>query len=109
MTATELKSSGKLYNVISTNASVPAPSVELPPLLFQAAGDSESVGLAFAAYSTPTLFPVREMDPRFSIASPVLGVIINDMDTSSLETNVTITLPVQPVSSLNKLKLSPKL
>ena len=97
VTATELKSSEKLYSVESTDPNRPAPSISLPPLLFQAVDNSESVGLAFSAYSTPTLFPVREMDSRFAIASPILGVIIHDMDTSSLGTNVTITLPIEPV------------
>ena len=55
------------------------------------------MGLAFASYATPSLFPVREMDERFSIAPYVLGVIIHDMDTSSLNGNVTITLPIKSV------------
>ena len=98
MNAAELRRAGKSFNVDRMNSGGPAPSISLPSLLFQAADDSASIGLAFAAYSSAILFPVREMDSRFAIASPVLGMTIHDMDTSSLGKNITITLPIQRVS-----------
>ena len=81
-----------------TSFSNNATSLSLPPEVFQTLeGSTESVGVAFSSYATPSLFPVREMDERFSIAPSVVGVIIHDMDTSALNKNVTITLPIQSV------------
>lgn len=95
MSGSELAASGKDYTPPNRDPELPAPSLSLPSGVFQASG---TVSLAFSAYSTPSLFPVRDMDPSFAIASPVLGAIIHDMDTSSLNQNVTITLPIQNVS-----------
>ena len=89
-----LVASGKMY---TSGSSDQGPSLSLPPRLFQNS-EAATVGLAFSSYSTPSLFPVRDTDQRFEIASPVLGAIIYDMDTSSLSENVTITLPIQSVS-----------
>ena len=94
VSSSALVASGKMY---TSGSSDQGPSLSLPPRLFQNS-EAATVGLAFSSYSTPSLFPVRNMDQRFEIASPVVGAIIHDMDTSSLSENVTITLPIQSVS-----------
>jgi hypothetical protein len=67
-------------------------SLSLPSGVFQTMGTGTRI--AFSAYTTASLFPVRDMNEQFSIASSVVGVIIDDMDTSSLAQNVTISLSI---------------
>ncbi|CAI8021725.1 Fibrillin-2 [Geodia barretti] len=67
-------------------------SLSLPSGVFQTMGTGARI--AFAAYTTASLFPVRDMNEQFSIASSVVGVIIDDMNTSSLAQNVTISLSI---------------
>ena len=70
-------------------------SLSLPSGVFQTMGTGARI--AFAAYTTASLFPVRDMNEQFSIASSVVGVIIDDMNTSSLAQNVTISLSITNV------------
>ena len=60
----------------------------------------ETVGLAFSSFATPSLFPLTDMDihQSFSIASSVIGAIVQGIETGHLARNVTIILPIQPVS-----------
>ena len=75
--------------------------MSLPPSVFSHTGSTGSLGIAFTAYSTPALFPLTELDPRISIASPILGLLVPEIDTNNLSDNVTISLPIKQVS-LNK-------
>ena len=89
--ANELRTAGVSFSPASGAA-----SLSLPPKIFQTV--ENDVGLAFATYSDASLFPVGDnMDERFSIASSVFGVIIHDVTTSSLEENMTVTLPITMV------------
>ena len=74
------------------------PSLTLPPEVFQ--NVEGSARIAFSLYTTASLFPVREenFDQRFSIASSVLGVILHEINTAPLAQNVTLILPIKPVS-----------
>ena len=73
-------------------------SLSLPPEVFSSTESTGSLGIAFAAYSTPALFPITELDPRIGIASSILGTLVPEIDTSTLSENVTITLPIMQVS-----------
>ena len=93
VTFDDLLQSGASYGTNSGSA-----SVSLPPGAFTGNNANiQSVGIAFSIYSTPSLFPVTEMNERIGIASPVVGLLIPMINTSSLDNNVTITLPVQQV------------
>ena len=96
--ATELQESGVLFSPSNGSA---VPSLFLPSEIFSSS--ENMVGMAFAAYTTASLFPVGEMDQRFSIASTVVGIILHNMDTSSLAGNVTVTLPFTNVCSVSSV------
>lgn len=72
-------------------------AVRLPASLFQRIDDHTTIGIFFALYDTPTLFPVNKKNNIHSdaanISSPVLSITVGPgLNFHELEHNITIVL-----------------
>ena len=83
-------------------------AIDLPPSLFRLIGDRTNVGIFFALYDTPTLFPVdggrflnvMERVER-AVGSRVLAATVGPgINFENLQDPVTIVLRVQPVEGM---------
>ena len=83
-------------------------AINLPPSLFEQINDSSTVGLFFALYNDPTLFPVGEGNTDISglkqtrVGSSVLATTVGPgISFENLEDNVTVTLRADIVEEVN--------
>ena len=75
-------------------------AISLPASLFQNITDRDNVGLFFALYDTPILFPIngegnisRHAPRRPGVGSHILGAIVGpDLSFQNLKENITIVL-----------------
>ena len=83
-------------------------AINLPPSLFEQINDSSTVGLFFALYNDPTLFPVGKRNTDISglkqtrVGSPVLATTVGPgISFEYLEDNVTVILRTDIVEEVN--------